>query len=197
MHEVASGVALIMVDSQGHNLIVTAPGSNRRLTVADIQGLEADAFVGGILLTQLETPLETVEYGLRRALEAGMTTILNPAPGRLLSPDFLALAAHHYSQRDRSLSPVRRAGHGSGHRQTSRGALAGLGMSHRDHHAWSPGVSAGAAGRGAAFRAISGDAGRYHRRRRCVQWCARDGAPRRTWHSMRRSCVLTPLGLYV
>ena len=89
--EVSSGVALIMVDAQGHNLIATAPGSNRRLTVADIQALEADAFAGGILLTQLETPLESVEYGLRRAQEAGMTTILNPAPARLLSPDFLAL----------------------------------------------------------------------------------------------------------
>jgi len=89
--EVSSGVALIMVDSQGHNLIATAPGTNRRLTVADIQALEADAFAGGILLTQLETPLETVEYRLRRAQEAGMTTILNPAPGCLLSPDFLAL----------------------------------------------------------------------------------------------------------
>jgi ribokinase len=89
--EVASGVALIMVDAQGHNLIATAPGSNQRLTVTDIQALEADACMGGILLTQLETPLDTVEYGLRRALEAGMTTILNPAPGRLLSPDVLAL----------------------------------------------------------------------------------------------------------
>jgi hypothetical protein len=74
-----------MVDAQGHNLIATAPGSNRRLTVADILALEADACAGGILLTQLETPLETVEYGLRRAQEAGMTTILNPAPARLLS----------------------------------------------------------------------------------------------------------------
>jgi ribokinase len=89
--EVASGVALIMVDSQGHNLIATAPGSNRRLMVADIRALEADAYVGGILLTQLETPLDTVEYALRRALEAGMTTILNPAPARLLNPDVLAL----------------------------------------------------------------------------------------------------------
>jgi ribokinase len=89
--ELSSGVALIMVDAQGHNLIATAPGSNRRLTVADIQALEADAFAGGILLTQLETPLETVEYGLSRAQEAGMTTILNPAPARLLSQDFLAL----------------------------------------------------------------------------------------------------------
>jgi ribokinase len=89
--EVSSGVALIMVDPQGHNLIATAPGSNRRLTVTDVQTLDASAFVGGILLTQLETPLETVEYGLQRSLEKGMTTILNPAPGRPLSPDFLAL----------------------------------------------------------------------------------------------------------
>jgi ribokinase len=90
--EVAAGVALIMVDSQGHNLIATAPGSNRRLTVADVQALDARAFTGRICLTQLETPLDTVEYGLRRALEAGMTTILNPAPGRPLHEDFLALA---------------------------------------------------------------------------------------------------------
>jgi ribokinase len=86
-----SGVALIMVDSEGHNLIATAPGSNRRLTVADVQALDSIAFTGPILLTQLETPLETVEYGLRRAVQAGMTTILNPAPGRPLPEDFLAL----------------------------------------------------------------------------------------------------------
>jgi ribokinase len=90
--EVASGVALIMVDTEGHNLIAVAPGSNRRLTVADIQALDSSAFTGPIFLTQLETSLETVEYGLRRALEAGMTTILNPAPGRPLREDFLALA---------------------------------------------------------------------------------------------------------
>jgi ribokinase len=90
--EVPSGVALIMVDAQGQNLIAVAPGSNRRLTVADLQALGASAFQGPICLTQLETPLETVEYALRRALEAGMTTILNPAPARQLREDFLALA---------------------------------------------------------------------------------------------------------
>jgi ribokinase len=89
--EVMSGVALIIVDSQGHNLIATAPGSNQRLNVADVQGLATDAFVGGVLVTQLEAPLGTVEYGLRRALGAGMTTILNPAPAGLLTPEVLAL----------------------------------------------------------------------------------------------------------
>jgi ribokinase len=90
--EVPSGVALIMVDAQGQNLIATAPGSNGRLTAAELQGLDASGFRGRILLTQLETPLETVEYGLRRALAAGMTTLLNPAPARPLRRDFLALA---------------------------------------------------------------------------------------------------------
>jgi ribokinase len=89
--EVPSGVALIMVDPQGHNLIATAPGSNHRLTVADVQALDASAFTAGLLLIQLETPLETVEYALRRGREAGMTTILNPAPGRRLRQDVLAL----------------------------------------------------------------------------------------------------------
>ena len=89
--EVPSGVALIMVDPQGRNLIAVAPGSNRRLTVTDVQALDASAFTAGIMLTQLEIPLETVEYSLLRAREAGMTTILNPAPGRQVRQDVLAL----------------------------------------------------------------------------------------------------------
>jgi ribokinase len=89
--DVPSGVALIVVDPQGHNLIAVAPGANQRLTVADVQRFDPSAFTGCIFLTQLETPLETVEYGLRRGLEAGMTTILNPAPGRPLGEELLAL----------------------------------------------------------------------------------------------------------
>jgi ribokinase len=97
--EVASGVALIMVDAAGRNMIAVAPGSNRRLTVADVQSLGAGIFAGGVgdphhprvLLTQLEIPLETVEYSLRCARQADMLTILNPAPGRQLPDRFLAL----------------------------------------------------------------------------------------------------------
>jgi ribokinase len=104
--EAPSGVALIMVDAAGRNLIAVAPGSNRRLSVADVQGLEAQAFAiapsaasglapdaapRGILLTQLEVPLDTVAYALRRGREAGLLTILNPAPGRPLSEALLTL----------------------------------------------------------------------------------------------------------
>jgi ribokinase len=97
--EVPTGVALIMVDAQGRNLIAVAPGSNRRLTAADVQAHGAGVFEGqaggthrpGLLLTQLEIPLDTVEYGLQRAREADLITILNPAPGRHLPDGFLAL----------------------------------------------------------------------------------------------------------
>jgi ribokinase len=89
--EAPSGVALIMVDSRGHNLIATAPGSNHHLARADVQELDASAFAGRILLTQLEVPLDTVVHALRRGRETGMTTILNPAPGRQLPEEILAL----------------------------------------------------------------------------------------------------------
>jgi ribokinase len=89
--EVPAGVALIMVDAQGDNFIAVAPGSNQRLTVADVRSLDSLALPSRILLTQLEVPIETVEYGLRRAREAGMTAILNPAPGRQLPASVLTL----------------------------------------------------------------------------------------------------------
>lgn len=97
--EAPSGVALIMVDAHGRNLIAVAPGSNRRLMVADVQALGAGVFEEQtgvtyrprLLLTQLEIPLDTVAYGLQRAREAGLLTILNPAPGRHLPEGFLAL----------------------------------------------------------------------------------------------------------
>jgi ribokinase len=97
--EAPCGVALIMVDAQGRNLIAVAPGSNRRLTVAEVQALGDDLWTGRVgetrrprvLLTQLEIPLDTVEYGLRRARDAGLLTVLNPAPARQLPEGFLAL----------------------------------------------------------------------------------------------------------
>ena len=55
-----------MVDAEGHNLIATAAGSNRRLS-GQIPRARSNVFTAPSLLTQLEIPLETVEYGLRRA----------------------------------------------------------------------------------------------------------------------------------
>ena len=86
-----TGVAMILVDGAGDNQIVVVPGSNHRLTAADVRqhaALMADARV---LLVQMEMLPETVEAALLLAKQHGLTTILNPAPACPLSPDLLKL----------------------------------------------------------------------------------------------------------
>lgn len=73
-----SGVALIVVDAAGENTIVVVSGTNALVGPESVAGL---AFApGDVLLTQLELPIPTVAAALRRAREAGVTTVLNAAP---------------------------------------------------------------------------------------------------------------------
>jgi ribokinase len=83
---VASGVALIFVDDRGENLIGVAPGANQRLTPEDIDRLPDSLFgKDDVLLVSLEVPRDTAIRALRRANEAEMFTILNPAPAPAIS----------------------------------------------------------------------------------------------------------------
>ena len=76
-----SGVALIMVDTHGENLIGVAPGTNAEITPEDIDALPLPLLQkGDIFVSQLETPITSVHAALKKAKEAGVTTILNPAP---------------------------------------------------------------------------------------------------------------------
>jgi ribokinase len=89
-----SGVALILVDHSGQNLISVAAGANGCLSPADIDAVPAAVFSAAkVFLTCLETPLETVARGLARARRAGLMTILNPAPASrdILDADLLSL----------------------------------------------------------------------------------------------------------
>jgi ribokinase len=79
-----SGLALITVDSAGHNQITVAPGANSALQSRDLQGIDDYFMPGQIVLTQLEIPLATVTMVLRRARAAGLMTVLNPAPAQAL-----------------------------------------------------------------------------------------------------------------
>jgi ribokinase len=79
----ATGVALIPVEDGGQNLIVVAGGANGRLSPEDVERA-LGGVSEGLLLTQLESPLETASASLRLARERGMTTILDPAPARRL-----------------------------------------------------------------------------------------------------------------
>lgn len=78
--EAASGVALIMIDSAGENLISVAPGANHRLSAEDVHAAGERIAGADALLVQLEIPLEAVEAALRTADEHGVLTIMDPAP---------------------------------------------------------------------------------------------------------------------
>ncbi len=87
-----TGVALILVDARGENLISVASGANHSFTPADIDALPDSVFSpGGVFLACLESPLETVARGLERAKRAGMLTVLNPAPANVSVLDLAAL----------------------------------------------------------------------------------------------------------
>lgn len=88
--EAATGVALIAVDQSGQNCIILAPGANMRLTRADVEAAEEAVAGASVLLLQLESPLDVVEHAIRMAHGQGVTTVLNPAPARKLSPAALA-----------------------------------------------------------------------------------------------------------
>lgn len=83
-----SGVALIVVDANGENCITVASGANAMLLPEDIDRAVGMIERGDIVLTQLETPLDTVEYLARIARERGKKVILNTAPAQHL-PDSL------------------------------------------------------------------------------------------------------------
>jgi len=87
--EQPSGVALINVDMQGENCITVAPGANAFLSPANIDKASAIFEKDDLILMQLETPLETVEYVVNKFHQTEATIILNPAPATPLKEDIL------------------------------------------------------------------------------------------------------------
>jgi ribokinase len=68
-----TGTALILVDARGENVIVVAPGANRRLTAADVEVGEADS-----VMCQMEIPIDAI----RASVRPGAFFCLNAAPAR-------------------------------------------------------------------------------------------------------------------
>lgn len=87
-----SGVALILVDAGGENVIAVAPGANRRLTSTDVDVGTCDA-----VMCQMEIPLEAI----KTAAAGAPFFCLNAAPARAplpeeLAPDLLVVNAYEY-----------------------------------------------------------------------------------------------------
>jgi ribokinase len=90
--DAATGVALILVDRNGQNMISVASGANLHLTVEEVERAASVFASALVVVTQLEIPLETTRAALRLARAHGRTTVLNPAPARPIPDDIVALA---------------------------------------------------------------------------------------------------------
>jgi ribokinase len=85
----SSGVALITTGQRGENNIVVVPGANGLLTPQQVEKAIPVIERAGFLLTQLEIPLETVEYLAALAERYGIPLMLDPAPARELPASVL------------------------------------------------------------------------------------------------------------
>lgn len=83
-----SGVALIFVGGDGENSIGVASGANARLSADDIEQAREAIQSAGVLLVQLEIPIETVRAAVLAAARDARV-ILNPAPAQPLDDDLL------------------------------------------------------------------------------------------------------------
>lgn len=75
-----TGTALILVDPAGENIITSSPGANARLRPDGLAALAGQLDTAGVLLLQLEVPIETSTAAARLARAAGVPVVLNAAP---------------------------------------------------------------------------------------------------------------------
>jgi ribokinase len=76
----ATGVAIITVNSEGENSIVVASGANALLSVDDLKETSGVLNSSNWILTQLETPITTIEYLADYCRSENKNLVLNPAP---------------------------------------------------------------------------------------------------------------------
>ena len=90
--EYATGVAGIMVNKEtGENAINVVPGAAGKISKEDIVKASDTIKKSSIFLTQLEAPMDVVEYAIEVAHLNKVTTILNPAPAAKLKEETFEL----------------------------------------------------------------------------------------------------------
>ena len=109
-----TGTAGIYVDARGRNSIVIGAGANVALDLAHVEQQQPALTRARVVLVQLESPQDAVLRALQLAREAGVTTLLNPAPANapssiallgladVITPnetEFAALLARHVGER--------------------------------------------------------------------------------------------------
>jgi ribokinase len=80
----SSGVAVIVVSNSGENSIVVVPGANALVTPGDLDANIEILRSAGLILAQLEIPIETVSYLASICSQEGVQLMLDPAPAKEL-----------------------------------------------------------------------------------------------------------------
>jgi ribokinase len=87
--ETPSAIGMINLMETGENAIVVAPGSNHTLTPRDIDSAMDIIASAGLVLLQLEIPIQTTLHVIEKCSETGCRIILNPAPADSLPMEIL------------------------------------------------------------------------------------------------------------
>ena len=82
----SSGLAPIFLAETGENAIIVVPGANGKVDIAAVDHQSSLIRSAGMVLCQLELPLETVAHTLALCAEANVPVMLDPAPAAPL-PD--------------------------------------------------------------------------------------------------------------
>lgn len=85
-----TGMAMILVEDTGQNMIAVVGGANMQLSAQDIEAAAAAFKNASLLIIQLEIPLETVECAINLACQNKTHVVLNSAPGRKLPYSLLS-----------------------------------------------------------------------------------------------------------
>jgi len=87
--EGASGTAVILVARNGENCIVVTPGANAHVSPAYVDRHVNLIRKAGLVLTQLEIPIETIEYLAEVCFRENVPLMLDPAPAQNLPSGLL------------------------------------------------------------------------------------------------------------
>ncbi|MBF9045081.1 ribokinase [Rhodobacterales bacterium HKCCE4037] len=82
---------IFIEEATGRNAIVIVPGAAGAISASDVEARAAEIAAAKVAMTQLEQPMDAALRFLELASEAGVTTILNPAPAADLPDGLLAL----------------------------------------------------------------------------------------------------------
>jgi ribokinase len=88
---VDTGQAFITVDAEGHNTIYVYGGANMDISPEDVNTAKDEIAQSDYVVAQLEVPVDAIIQAFKIARNAGVTTILNPAPAETLPEELLAL----------------------------------------------------------------------------------------------------------